>query len=84
MSRHTASEARRELFRLLDSVERGEEVILERRGVAFRLSLEPEPDVRKPTKSPLRVVDDTLLDGVWSWDTNEKGELTFSPDEEAS
>lgn len=36
MIRYAASEARRELFRLLDSVENGEEVILERKGIRFR------------------------------------------------
>lgn len=42
-----ASDARREFFRILDAVEGGEEVVLERRGVRFRLVMEEKEPARK-------------------------------------
>ncbi|MEE2775715.1 MAG: type II toxin-antitoxin system prevent-host-death family antitoxin [Acidobacteriota bacterium] len=77
MVRVTATEARRRLFKLMDAVERGEEVTLERRGVRFRLALEahgPSPEI---PSSPLRILDPDLLDGEWTWQTGEDGELVF-------
>jgi hypothetical protein len=78
MPRHTATEARRELFRLLDSVERGDEVILERRGVSFRLILDAETPILEVGPCPLRVRDPALLEGEWSWETDIDGQLIFA------
>lgn len=66
MPRHAASAARRQLFHLLDAAERGEEVIVERRGVRFRLTRESDPPPA-PTDEPLLVCDPALLDGQWTW-----------------
>jgi hypothetical protein len=74
MGRYTASEARRLLFRLLDAAERGEEVILERRGARFRIELDHPDDVEIPD-SPLVVEDPALLDGQWAWTSDEDGNL---------
>ncbi len=82
MSRHTASEARRKLFHLLDSVEQGDTVILERKGVQFRLSLVQEPRLTEPQPSPIRVLDRSILDGDWSWEADANGELSFAPRKE--
>jgi hypothetical protein len=77
MIRYTASEARRELFRLLDSVEKGEEVILERKGIRFRLLLDRvSKDEEKPVKR-LEVVDREVLSGQWTWAADRDGQLHF-------
>ncbi len=79
MSRHTATEARRNLFHLLDSVEQGDTVILERKGVQFRLSLVKQQPLEAPQESPIRVLDEAILDGEWGWQADTDGELSFTP-----
>ena len=78
MIRRTASEARRELFRLLDSVEKGEEVIVERRGTRFRLLLELRPE-QKATHPLLSITDPDVLSGQWTWTADNTGQLEFQP-----
>ncbi|REJ85563.1 MAG: hypothetical protein DWQ36_02790 [Acidobacteria bacterium] len=76
----TATEGRRLLFRLLDEVERGEEVVLERAGVRFRLSLEASTSAPAASaQSPFVVRDPTLLDGEWSWVGDQHGKLNYRP-----
>ena len=82
MTRTTATEARRRFFELLDAAERGEAVVLERRGVRFRISLDRAASAAVPRPSPLVVADPALLEGTWSWKTNSEGELTFLPGED--
>jgi antitoxin (DNA-binding transcriptional repressor) of toxin-antitoxin stability system len=77
----TASDARQELFRLLDAVEKGEAVVVERRGVRFRLSL-LEPAERKHASgsaSPVEVSDPDVLSGNWTWSGDQDGQLQFRP-----
>lgn len=76
MTRCTATEARRGLFRLLDAVESGEEVIVERRGARFRLTLATD-ETSDPGPSPLVIRDPELLSGEWTWVADERGELQF-------
>lgn len=57
-------------------------MILERKGVQFRLSLEKEPQRAAPKRSPLRVLDPVLVDGEWSWQADASGELSFKPRKE--
>lgn len=66
MARFTATEARRQFFQLLDRVERGESVVLERKGLRFRLILEPEVSEEAHQAAPF-VVDEALLEGEWTW-----------------
>lgn len=76
MTRVKATEARQEFFRLLDAAEKGETVIVERKGARFRLSLmeaEPEP----ASTSPLQVDDPDVLSGNWTWAGDPDGELQF-------
>ena len=79
MTRHTAAQARQQFFELLDAAERGEEVLLERRGVRFRIVAEPQPVTAFPG-APLLVADDAVLAGEWSWDRDDRGALTFVPE----
>ena len=76
MTRVKATEARQEFFRLLDAAEKGETVIVERKGARFRLSLieaGPEP----ASTSPVQVNDPDVLSGNWSWVGAPDGQLQF-------
>ena len=77
MTRFTASEARRELFRILDSVEQGEEVILERRGTRFKLILDPGQKQRDLPTNQLKVDDPVVLSGEWTWAVGDDGHFGF-------
>lgn len=78
MTQIKASAARKEFFRLLDAVEKGEAVIVERKGARFRLSLvSPEP-IRTPA-SPVVVADPEVLSGNWTWLGDRDGQLQFRP-----
>ncbi len=82
MARLTASEARRQFFHLLDAAERGEPVVVERRGVRFRVSVEIEEEVVEEVRSPLIIEDPSILSGQWTWSADERGELQFVPRED--
>lgn len=77
----TASDARQEFFRLLDAVEHGEAVVVERKGVRFRLSLlEPAAGTHPSgSASPVEVSDPDVLSGDWTWGGDENGQLQFRP-----
>lgn len=81
VTRLTASDARQEFFRLLDAVEQGEAVVVERKGVRFRLSL-LEPAAEKHASgsvSPVEVSDPDVLSGDWTWSGDQDGQLQFRP-----
>jgi hypothetical protein len=74
MGRFTASEARKVFFDLLDAAEKGEEVVVERRGTRFRIAVEPRGP-RKGKVSPIRVEDPAMLSGQWTWAPDENGQM---------
>jgi hypothetical protein len=77
MKRVTATEARKNWFRLLDEVVEGEAVLIERDGARLRLSLaEPaEPSARIPDyRGLIQVPDaDSADQGGWEWDGSPEG-----------
>lgn len=76
MTRINATEARQEFFRLLDAVENGETVIVERKGTRFQLSLiEAEPETGPA--APVRITDPEVLSGNWTWVGDDDGQLQF-------
>lgn len=79
MPRTTAAQARQNLSRLLDAAERGEEVVVERRGVRFRIVAEAAEPVAPPDR-PLLVADDAVLSGEWHWEAGPDGDLAFVDD----
>lgn len=72
------AEARARFGEILDEAEKGTPVVIERRGVRFRLVADVEP--RKATvKSGLfEKVDPVLIAGQWSWNAGAAG-LRFAP-----
>lgn len=83
MSRYTATDARKQFFHLLDAAERGEEVVLERHGVRFKLTLDvSQVDKSHKDEAAFTVEDTALLEGNWTWVSDEHGQLQFSvPDD---
>lgn len=75
MKRITASEARRNWFRLLDEVVAGETVVIERRGVRVVLQRYAEPD-RAPDYRGLLVGVGLDQADRWTWEWAADGQLT--------
>lgn len=74
MKRVTASEARRDWFRLLDEVVAGEQVIVERKGCRILLRRESGDEVGKePDYSDIFDVRDPEAADTWGWDWDDAG-----------
>jgi antitoxin (DNA-binding transcriptional repressor) of toxin-antitoxin stability system len=78
MKRVTASEARRNWFRLLDEVAAGEVVVIERNG--RRIVIERETPTRSaavpaPDYTDLIEADESERADAWTWQWSEDGEL---------
>ena len=66
--RYTVAHVRERLSDALDHAERGESVIIERRGTRFRLSVDSETPPRRRRRKPrIEVLDPAVADGQWSW-----------------
>jgi len=76
MKRYTVSVVRERLAEALDEAERGVPVIIERKGVRYRLVVEKAVSSRKPRRSHLEILDPAVAGGQWSWEWTPKG-LTF-------
>jgi antitoxin (DNA-binding transcriptional repressor) of toxin-antitoxin stability system len=78
MKHMKVAEARARFGEILDEAEKGAPVVIERRGVLFRLVAEP---LRRPAVSKTAVfdfVDPAVATGQWSWKTGTTG-VTFAP-----
>jgi len=63
---------------LLDAAERGESVIIERRGVRFRVQPERQAATKKTRRKPIiEIIDPAVAKGVWQWQWRADG-LRFS------
>ena len=68
MKRYPVAVVRERLAEALNEVDRGVPVIIERRGVRYRLTREPQ-QARKSTRKPvIEHVDADVAGGQWSWD----------------
>lgn len=77
MKRYTSSQVRERLADVLDAAERGEEVIIERRGVRYFIRAERAKADRR-TRTPLiSRVDPGVAAGEWTWTWKADG-LAFS------
>ena len=70
------AEARARFGEILDEAENGTPVVIERRGVRFRLVAEPAAPSRTSRKSLFEFVDAGVMSGQWTWKAGAKG-LTF-------
>jgi hypothetical protein len=67
------AEARARFGELLDQAEQGTPVIIERRGVRFRLAADAGPGPAAPAPSPFEYVDAAVLGGQWTWKAGPTG-----------
>ena len=75
MKRVTASEARRNWFRLLDEVVGGESIVIERRGVRVVVQREAPASAVPGDYSDLLVAPDVDSADRWTWSRDEDGLL---------
>jgi antitoxin (DNA-binding transcriptional repressor) of toxin-antitoxin stability system len=71
------AEARARFGEILDEAESGAAVVIERRGVRFRLTAEQPRRPRRNSPALFEAVDASVLDGQWTWQPGPAG-LTFS------
>lgn len=78
MKRFTTATAKQRFSLLLEAAERGESVIIERRGVWFRVQPERQTVSKKTRRKPvIEIVDPAVAKGVWQWQWRADG-LSFS------
>ena len=69
MKRYTTVQAKQQFSRLLDAAEQGEAVIIERRGVRFRVRTERQAAPKNTSRLPMiEIVDPAVVAGNWTWD----------------
>jgi antitoxin (DNA-binding transcriptional repressor) of toxin-antitoxin stability system len=73
MKRYTVAGLRERLAKALDEAEQGVPVIIERRGVRYRLVVESADAPRKPRPPQIDVLDPTIDGGNWTWTWSPKG-----------
>lgn len=71
---YTVSVVRERLAEALDDAERGLPVIIERRGVRFRLTVDDsKPKARRRSAPKITILDPGVLDGQWTWEPSPGG-----------
>ncbi len=68
------AEARARFGEILDQAESGAPVLIERRGVRFRVVVDEAPKIS--SRTGFAFVDDAVMDGQWSWEPSKDG-VTF-------
>ena len=72
--RYTVAVVRERLAEALDEADKGVPVIIERRGVRYRLTLDtPARPSAARRKRRIRVLDDAIRGGEWTWDWTPEG-----------
>jgi prevent-host-death family protein len=71
------AEARARFGEILDEAENGTPVVIERRGVRFRLVAEPAAPSKRSGKPLFEFVDAGVMSGQWTWKAGTKG-LAFA------
>ena len=78
MKRYTSSQVRERLADVLDAVERGEDVVIERRGVRFAIRTEGQRPPARRRQPLVDIVDPAVAEGEWTWTWRSRG-LAFTP-----
>ena len=84
MKRVTASEARRDWFRLLDEVADGEVVTIDRGGRRIVIRREEKKDVRgkpSPDYSTMLSIPDASCADLWSWEWDDEAGMQLGEDD---
>lgn len=72
------AEARARFGEILDEAEKGNPVVIERRGVLFRVVAEAPARTAGSDEPWFEFVDPAVADGQWTWKTKRDG-LAFAP-----
>ena len=72
MKRYSVVHVRERLADVLDEVEQGNPVVIERRGVRYVLRVEPAARKRS-AKSAIETIDPAVESGQWQWTPTAKG-----------
>lgn len=72
------AEARARFGEVLDEAEKGATVVIERRGVRYRVVAEQAPVLRQSAVDVFDFVDADVLNGQWIWEAAAGG-LAFKP-----
>ena len=73
MKRYLASVVRERLSDALDAAERGVPVIIERKGVRYRLTVEKATSAPTRRQPRIEVLDKDVAAGCWTWDLGPVG-----------
>ena len=68
MKTYTVGMLRERLAAALDDADAGRPVFIERRGVMYRVSVEPAAKPRQKRTRSIDVLDPAIDQGSWSWD----------------
>jgi antitoxin (DNA-binding transcriptional repressor) of toxin-antitoxin stability system len=79
MSNMKVAEARARFGEVLDAAEKGHPVIIERRGVRFRVVAEGARRAPEPVEAVFDFVDPAVSTGQWTWRANATKGLQFAP-----
>ena len=73
MKRYTVSGVRERLSEALDEAEKGVPVIIERKGVRYRLAVDKPASTRKARRPHIDILDPAVANGQWTWDWTSSG-----------
>ena len=73
VKRYASSQVREQFAEMLDAAERGEEVMIERRGVRFSLRAEPGKGRHTRRPSIIEYMDPAVARGEWMWELTPGG-----------
>jgi hypothetical protein len=73
MKKYSVGLVRERLAEALDEVDRGGNVIIERRGVRYRLSRDTVRQRPSRRKALIEILDPAVANGEWTWDWTATG-----------
>ena len=76
MKRYSASEARKRISDVLDGAEQGEAVVIERKGVRFRVVVDragPARALSRGVAPSIEILDPEVESGNWTWRLGRRG-----------
>lgn len=73
MKRYTVSQVRERLSDALDEAEKGIPVVIERKGVRYRLAVEQQPKRARTRRSRIEILHPAIEAGQWTWDWTPNG-----------
>lgn len=73
VKRYTVAVVRERLAEALDEAERGVPVVIERKGVQYRLAVETPKRKRRRRGATIEVLDPAVGEGQWTWEWTNGG-----------